>query len=193
MRLVVTREQHVLVSYSVLAVLVCALLACVVAPPAAQRISFVTKLDDLRSTYARSISALARNDALRRVVTARQTQGDSKQQVYQAETAALAGAQLQNELRTLIEAEGGMLLSSGFRQSSEPLPLTPVSVSVRMQSSTESLLHILRSLEGRDPALFVDNLVVQSRARPGRPIREAREELDVEFDVTGYLDRKAEQ
>jgi general secretion pathway protein M len=193
MRLVITRGQHVLASYALLAILGAAVVSAVVATPAARRIGFTAKLDELRSTHARSIAALERNERVRKAVAARQARGDSKREVYQADTAALAGAQLQNELRTLIESEGGMLLSSAFRQSSEPLPLTPVSVSVRMQSSTESLLRILRSLEGRQPALFVDNLVIQGRNRPGRPIKDAREELDVEFDVTGYLDRKVEQ
>jgi hypothetical protein len=61
-----------------------------------------------------------------------------------------------------------------------------------LQCSIEALLRILHSLEGHEPVLFIENLVIQSRRRPGRRLAEAREELDVQFDVMGYLDRQAE-
>jgi general secretion pathway protein M len=191
-RLVITHAQQVFVSYSILGVLSVGLVFAVFGAPVARRIGFSATLEELRSTYARSVGALARSEAVREAVAARYAREDSDRHFYQAETAALAGAQLQNELHTLIQGEGGMLVSSAFRQSSGELSVTPVSVSVRLQCSIEALLRILHSLEGHEPVLFIENLVIQSRRRPGRRLAEAREELDVQFDVMGYLDRQAE-
>ena len=105
------------------------------------------------------------------------------------ETSALAGAELQNLIKRVMEANDGLLVSSEFRQSTEPLPLTPITVVVRARSSIAALQRILLELDSGRPTLFVDRLSIQSRHRPGRVIRELNEELDVDFEVTGYVNR----
>jgi hypothetical protein len=178
----------VLVSYAVLGMVIIAVAFAALQTPLTARAAFAAELSDLRLVYARSVAALARSETVRAELDARRN-GDNAQHFFQAETAALAGATLQNDLRTLIETEGGVLTSTAFRQTQEqPGPVTPVSVNVRLHCSVEALLRILHGLEGRQPVLFVENVVVQSHHRPEAHLRFPTDELDVEFDVTGYLD-----
>jgi general secretion pathway protein M len=183
-----TRREHVLVSYAALGAGLLALAFALLRAPVSARAAFASELADLRPVYSRSVAALARSEAVRTEVDARRAADDTRQ-FYEAETAALAGATLQNDLRALIETEGGVLTSTAFRQTQEEAPVTPVSVNVRLHCSVESLLRILHGLEGRQPILFVENLVIQSRHRKGAEPQFLADELDVEFDATGYLGR----
>jgi hypothetical protein len=183
-----TQREHVLVSYAVLGAVLIAAVFAILRTPLAARMAFANDLAEMRPIYSRSFAALARSKAVRSELDSRRG-NDNAQQFYRAETAALAGASLQNDLRALIEAEGGVLTSTAFRQTTDAAPVTPVGVNVRLHCSVESLLRILHGLEGRQPVLFIENVVIQSRHRPGAQLRFATDELDVEFDVTGYLDR----
>jgi len=117
-----------------------------------------------------------------------------REQFLRAGTSALAGAQLQALLRTLIEEEesGAELVTAAFRRANEDTNFPQITVSLRLQSSIAALHAFLMKVETHTLALFIENLVIQSRHREGREIRNINEELDVRMDVTGFLDMNVE-
>ncbi len=181
-------RQHVLASYGILALALVSALLVVLGPPIRGRLEFFTELGSLRTTYAKSIAALARSEAVSTVFDQRRAASDPTAQLFHAATAALAGAELQNQLNSLITAEGGMLLSSAFREPGETQPLTPIAVTIRVRCSVVSLLKILHGLENRSPVLFIENLSIQSNQRNGSAARDLGGNLDVDLDVLGFLD-----
>ena len=113
-------------------------------------------------------------------------------QFITAGTSALAGAQLQSLLRTLIEESGAVLVSAAFRRSNETTNFPQITVSLRLQSSINALQSFLLKAETHSLALFVENLVIQSRHREGRQISIINEELEVRMDVSAFLDMNVE-
>ncbi|MAM71836.1 MAG: hypothetical protein CMP91_11920 [Gammaproteobacteria bacterium] len=113
-------------------------------------------------------------------------------QFITAGTSALAGAQLQSLLRTLIEESGAVLVSAAFRRSNETTNFPQITVSLRLQSSINALQSFLLKAETHSLALFVENLVIQSRHREGRQISNINEELEVRMDVSAFLDMNVE-
>ena len=101
-------------------------------------------------------------------------------QFITAGTSALAGAQLQS------------LLSAAFRRSNETTNFPQITVSLRLQSSINALQSFLLKAETHSLALFVENLVIQSRHREGRQISNINEELEVRMDVSAFLDMNVE-
>jgi general secretion pathway protein M len=184
-------RQHVLASYGILALALVSALLVVLGPPIRGRLEFFTELASLRTTYAKSLAALARSEAVSAVFDQRRVASDPTAQLFHAETAALAGAELQNQLSSLITAEGGTLLSSAFREPAETKPLTPIAVAIRVRCTVASLLKILHGLENRSPALFVENLSIQSNQRTSSSARDLSGNLDVELEVLGFLDPPA--
>ena len=189
MKVDLTRSQHAIVSYGLLAAVVLVVLLIVFKTPVSERLGFFENLENQRATYAKSLNSLAQSDAMREELARRGSESEQSDQLFHADTVALAGAELQNQLNMLVTTEGAVLLSSAFRERSETLPLTPITVTVRLRCSLASLLRILHGLENRAPILFVESFLVESSYRAGRPMRDSENVLDVELDIVGYLDR----
>jgi general secretion pathway protein M len=184
-------KRQVAVSYAILATALFAVAFTALATPIRERARFFSSLDSQRTTYAKSLEALARNETVSAQFELRRAASDPTAQVFHADTAALAGAELQNQLNALVATEGGMLLTSAFRDSGGDGPLSPIAVSVRLRCSMDALLRILHGLENRLPVLFVESLTVQARHNGDRPQRQEDGDLDVELDVVGLFGTQA--
>jgi general secretion pathway protein M len=191
MKFSTSTERQIAVSYAILGAALLAVAFAALATPIRQRAEFFSRFDAQRTTYAKSLEALARSEAVSEQFEQRRAASDPTAQVFHAETAALAGADLQNQLNALIAAEGGMLLTSAFRDSNAGGPLAPIAVTVRLRCSMEALVRILHGLENRSPMLFVESLTVQANQRTGRPLRKEDGDLDVEIDVVGLFEARA--
>jgi general secretion pathway protein M len=184
-------RRQTLSSYAILAILLSAVVFAALATPIRGRAAFFSSLEQYRATYTKSLQALARSEAVSAQFELRKAASDPTSQVFHADTPALAGADLQNQLNSLVAAEGGKVLSSAFRDLTAHGSLTPIAVTVRLRCSMEALLRILHGLENRSQVLFVENLTVQARQRADRPQRQEDGDLDVELDVVGLLATRA--
>ncbi len=121
-------------------------------------------------------------------------QQQTVQQAYLARKApALAAAELQELLRQTAEASGGRLISV---QALPPLPeagVTRIGLKVHISGGIETLQRVVHRLEASlKPALMLNGVVLQSRTvrpppLPGQPPPATRTELDIHFEVYGYL------
>lgn len=104
----------------------------------------------------------------------------------------LAAAELQQRVKAVVEAAGGTLRSTQALPPAEEGSAVKVTVNASMTGDTESLQKILYELESQTPLLFLDNLDVTAREnRPrlpsGRLANYSRMQLNVQFEVSGYL------
>ena len=116
-----TARRQAAVSYTILAVSLFAVAYIVLATPIRERAAFFSSLDSQRTTYRKSLEALAHSEAVSAQFEERRAASDPTAQVFHAETAALAGADLQNQLNALVATEGGRLLTTA---SATPMPAT---------------------------------------------------------------------
>ncbi len=105
---------------------------------------------------------------------------------------ALAAAELQQRLKAVVEAAGGTLQSTQALPPIEEGGAVKVTISATMNGDARSLQKVLYDLESQTPLLFVDNLELSARAtRPrlpsGRYATYTRMQLNVQFEVSGYL------
>lgn len=110
------------------------------------------------------------------------------------QTANLAAAELQNLLKQMVEGAGGTLVSAQLLPAQNQEGSQVVSVSLRLNSTTEALFDILYKIENARPLLFVDTLSVREQkrrnprpARQGQSAQETIADLSVRLDVYGYL------
>lgn len=109
----------------------------------------------------------------------------------EGESDVLAGAALQDQVRTIIARAGGEL------NSTQILPVTPAgpdnsvrraSLKLQLTVDIEGLQQLLYELETAEPYLFVDDLIIRERRL--RRLRDGAGEelmLDVSFEISGYL------
>ena len=105
---------------------------------------------------------------------------------------ALAAAELQQRIKAVVEAAGGTLQSTQALPPVEDGGAVKVAISAIMNGDTGSLQQVLHHLESQTPLLFVDNLELSARpTRPrlssGRYASYTRMQLNVQFEVAGYL------
>lgn len=105
---------------------------------------------------------------------------------------ALAAADLQQRVKSLVEGAGGNLLSVQALPVIEEGGVVRVAVGVTVQGDVGVLQKTLHGLESQVPLLFVDNLEVTARQfRPrlpdGKIAPYTRVQLNGQFEVSGYL------
>lgn len=100
----------------------------------------------------------------------------------------LVAADVQNKVKSLIDANGATLKSMQILPAQEEDIFRKVTVRVNMSANTEALQKIFYALETANPYLFLDNADIRSqrsRARRGRSVSQG--ELQIRFDLYGYM------
>ncbi len=111
---------------------------------------------------------------------------------FSASTPALAGAQLQSQVQTIVTAAKGSLVSTQLLPEEKSENPPRVRVRTQIQGSTETLLDVLHQIEQARPFLFVEQLSIRSSARPDLPDgprrmpRSPTGELTVRLDIFGF-------
>lgn len=105
---------------------------------------------------------------------------------------SLAAADLQQHVKAVVEAVGGTLRSTQALPPVEEGNAVKVAVNATVSGDTESLQKILYDLESQTPLLFIDNLDVSAREirqrlPNGRLADYTRVQLNIQFEVSGYL------
>ena len=98
---------------------------------------------------------------------------------------ALAAADLQQLLSSIVDEAGGILISTQILQEVDGNNLFPaITVKVNLRGATESLQQILYRIDTSRPQLILDNLRVQKKQFTGAA---DIDELEIRFDLTAYI------
>lgn len=90
---------------------------------------------------------------------------DVKAFYYDAETPALAGAELQRELQDMVRSAGARLINTQFLPAGAEERPPRVRIRTQLQGDTAALLDVLFQIEQARPFLFVDQMSVRSTSR----------------------------
>ena len=102
--------------------------------------------------------------------------------------ANLAGAELQEQVRTAIESNGGRITTSQNQNPRDDGRFRVIGVTVQFFASTPALQKILLALESRPPYLVVENTTLRplNAFRGFKPGPGQEPELNVQLDVVGF-------
>ncbi len=100
---------------------------------------------------------------------------------------ALAAAELQEQAKVILDANGGKLNSIQILPHKDDGSYRQVSVSLQLTAPLSSVKAMLHALESARPYLFVDNFSIRvTNIAPGRNDFANEPDLIVQFDLTGY-------
>ncbi len=99
---------------------------------------------------------------------------------------ALAAAELQEQARVVLEANGGKLNSIQILPPKDEGAYRQVSVSMQLSAPLSAVKAMLYALESARPYLFIDNFSVRSPVSFAGRDAAAEPDLVVQFDLTGY-------
>lgn len=112
---------------------------------------------------------------------------DARKYYLKGATSALAGAELQDMVKSTIESNGGRLNTIQLATPKEEGGYRQVTVNVQVSATNPNLRRILHALEVTQPYLFVDTLTVRSyipgnfKAAPG-----FEPDLNIQMDVSAF-------
>lgn len=104
-------------------------------------------------------------------------------------TKALASAELQAYVRTIIDASAGSLVSTQPIVRGERESERMVKVNVRMSGDTASLVQVFYRLANGVPVLLMDEVLVRRNKSTltRRDDAELDDQLDIQFTLTGFV------
>lgn len=117
----------------------------------------------------------------------------SAQDFYLRNTSpTLAAAQLQEQVKQVIAANQGTLLSTQILPEKPEGQLVRVTVKVAMRGTIETLQRVFHGLEGGTPFLFLDDVFIRAYSlRRGNQMTVS--EMEIRFELSGYIRAGAQQ
>ncbi len=111
---------------------------------------------------------------------------DVRKYFLKGTTSALASAELQDQVRQVIEASGGRLISASANPHKDDGAYRIATANFQLNVSNTNLRRMLHTLETREPYLFNDNLVIRSQVPPSyrTPAGGTEPDLFVQMDVS---------
>jgi len=100
----------------------------------------------------------------------------------------LAGAELQELVRTAIESNGGRITTSQNQAPRDEGRFRQITVSVQFFASTPALQKILYAIESAPPYLLVENMTLRplNAFRGFKPLPGQEPEVNVQLDAAGF-------
>lgn len=144
--------------------------------------------------YQRLVATLP---ALRAALEEEQSDDSYRAFYFDAETPAIAGAQLQSEVQEMVRTAGARPVSTQILPSDENDDPPRVRIRIQLQGTTAQLFDVLYQVESARPFLLIDQMSVRSQARSNqglarRNMRRSRQlvdlgQLTVRLDIFGYF------
>jgi len=181
-------------SLAVILLLMVALLAWIaVAEPL--RVEYVRdrqSIDSQRDNITRFEAIAARLDEYQANLRRQRQNPELSRSVLRANSATLAAANLQQRVKSVVERQGGALVSTQVLETVPEAPFTRIRINVRMLLSVPILQQVLHEIEAQTPYLTVRQLLVTNRQWRGRKPRRRNkplESLDVRMVIVAYWSR----
>lgn len=189
MNLELKNWQHGLLSISILVLGLLILYYLLVSPALAGRSNFNARYSELELQLAKYKQSEQQLVKIKNDIS--QIINNSSHKAYFLEKKAdtLAAADLQKRLKTLIEANGGQIVSTQQIDDKANDLFSNVTIKLNMRGNMSCLHETLYALEFSKPLLFIDNIIIQNRNTrlASRRNQENADQLDIRFDVKGYI------
>lgn len=165
-----------------------------------RHVELAGEIDNLEDRAARFKAAVARRPQLEEQLDQLESERLDSALFLPESNFNVAAAGLTRRLRDIIQREADdaelcNIVSTTNRQSDEDERFEQVTVNVRMQCPLPDVTRILYQLEDNVPLIFVDNLIVNQRVsaeQAGRRRSSSYGQLDVRFDMYGFLSQQAQ-
>lgn len=187
-KLQLKKWQHALISLGILFLVLSILFVGLVAPAMTAKNANNERTENLQLQHARYKSAEQELIQLEKQLEQLLHQYlNHKEDFLEEKQQTLAAADLQQYLKKVIESHAGNLVSTQPITDINKKPFPKVTIKIHMRGNINALQKTLYQLESSRPQLFIDNVIIQRRNPMGRGKKLNIDQLDIRFDVNGYI------
>lgn len=191
MTLQLKKWQHCTLSVALLAASLLLLYVILIMPALTGRRDFQERLEQLQFQYGKLSESSAQIEPVTTELKKLKNVKTDTSGFLEDKPEALAAADLQKHIKTLIETNGGTLVSTQVvRQKETETKLFPqVAIKVHMRVDMASLQVILYQLASEPTVLLLNDFFIQKRNQRTRRINQRIPELEVRFEIAGFIYR----
>ena len=189
-----TQRQQSLAAGGILLLVVLLLYAVLVLPALSKRGELRGQIDELRFQYHKLHTVVAQRDRIMADLERLRQEPSGNAGFLEEKPEALAAADLQNQIKNIVEGHSGNLISTQVMPQESKGSFPEVRVSIHLRASIENLREIFYALESGQTLLLIDNLYMQKRnsamvrrTLPGNAADAEADLIEARFEVTGYI------
>ena len=187
-KLQLKKWQHALISLGILFLVLSILFVGLVAPAMTAKNASNERTENLQLQHSRYKSAEQELIQLEKQLEQLLHQNlNHKEDFLEEKQQTLAAADLQQYLKKVIESHTGKLVSTQPINDISKKPFPKVTIKVHMRGNINAVQKTFYQLESSLPRLFIDNVIIQRRKPTGRGKQLHTDQLDIRFDVNGYI------
>lgn len=112
---------------------------------------------------------------------------DSRKFFLKGVSPALASAELQDVVKSVVDSSGGRVLSVQVLPPGDEAGYRRIGATIQISTNIQSLRRTLYALEAKEPYLFIDGLIVRAQVPSNfKPSPGVEPDMFCQFDVIGY-------
>jgi hypothetical protein len=179
--------QHAVMSLCILILFVIGLHLILLQPALTARKEYQERIDDYSFQLNKFRNTEYRIVNLQNQIERLKQQDPDNGNYLEDKSPSLVAAELQKQLKTLIETNGGNLVSTHVITTTDDELFPKVTIKVHMQAEMDTLQTVFYKLAVNKPILFTRNVQIQKRHTSSRRQKANTGKLEIRFDVTGYI------
>lgn len=183
-----THWQHGLLSTSILMTLIVSFYLVLIQPALTIKAENNKRIDDLTFQLSKFAHAKTEIAQLNNEIEIISKSDMNKGNFLKGDVPAIIAANLQKKMKTIVESNGGNLVSTHAITGNEDGVYPRVTIKVHMQVDMNVLQAVLFNLTTNKPLLFTGNLLIQRQYTSSKRQNKNAGLIEVRFDVTGYLE-----
>jgi len=181
-------RKHAVISLTILIAGLALFYTVIIQPGLSSRMMFQERYEEIQFQFSKLGDPENKSHQLKNELKKLGSQETDKTGFLENKPEALAAADLQKHIKSLIESNAGEMISTQVVQHKDIDTFPQVTIKVHLRGNIEALRNILYRLNTDLPVLLIDNFLVQARQGSGRGrAQRGADQLEVRFDLTGFM------
>lgn len=177
-----------LYSLGILILLIFIFYMLLIQPAISARSENTERIENLIFQSSKFVLSSQENDLIKDEIDQLKKQNPNKKGFLENKAPAIVAADLQRKIKALVESSGGNLVSTHALTDGKEELFSKITVKVHMRTDMNALRDVFYQIAINEPLLFTENILIQKSRNRSRKRRAIDNQIEVRFDVSGYLD-----
>jgi hypothetical protein len=156
-------------------------------PAISARSKNTERIEDLMFQSSKFSLSSQESDSLKDEIANLKKQNPNKNNFLENKAPAIVAADLQKKLKALVESSGGNLVSTHALTDGKEELFSKITVKVHMRTDIKALRDVFYQIAINEPLLFTENILIQKSRARSRKKQRVDNQIEVRFDVSGYM------
>ena len=179
--------RHGLYSFGILLLGIAGFYILLIHPAISARSNNAERIEDLQFQLSKFASSNQEIELLKNEINHLKIQSPSKNGFLEDKAPAIVAADLQKQIKALVETSGGNLVSTHALSQAKDELFPKITVKVHMRTDINALREVFYQIAINKLSLFTENILIQKSRTSSRNRQQTDSQLEVRFDVSGYM------